>query len=77
MRRSWPTWLALYLSVKEMARDTSMLEENILHEVKELQKKGRVSLYELSKDIYPVHREHIRNLVESMEKVLQIFHKKY
>ncbi|MGM0395462.1 MAG: selenocysteine-specific translation elongation factor [Bacillota bacterium] len=67
----------LYLSVKEMARDTSMLEENILHEVKELQKKGRVSLYELSKDIYPVHREHIRNLVESMEKVLQIFHKKY
>ncbi|MCR3955426.1 MAG: selenocysteine-specific translation elongation factor [Gudongella sp.] len=67
----------LYLSVKEMARETSMLEENILEEIRNLQKAGKITLYELSKDIYPVHMEHIANLVESMEKVLRVFHSKY
>jgi selenocysteine-specific elongation factor len=67
----------LYLSVKEMARETSMLEENILSEIRNLQNEGKITVYELSKDIYPVHSDHINNLVQSMEKVLQVFHSKF
>ena len=67
----------LYLSVKEMARETSMLEENIIQEIRNLQDEGKITIYQLSKDIYPVHLDHITSLVQSMEKVLQVFHSKY
>lgn len=67
----------LYLSVKEMARETSMLEENIIQEVKNLQEQNKISVYKMSKDIYPVHNNHIQYLVKLMEKNLQVFHKKY
>ncbi|WP_422486293.1 selenocysteine-specific translation elongation factor [Gudongella sp. DL1XJH-153] len=67
----------LYLSVKELARDTSMLEESIIDEIRNLKEQGRISIYELSKDIYPIHINHIKYLVESMDKVLKVFHSKY
>ncbi len=67
----------LYLSVKELARDTSMLEESIIQEIRSLKEQERISVYELSKDIYPIHINHSKYLVESMGKVLQVFHSKY
>ena len=66
-----------YLSVKELGKETSMLEETILGEVDTLQEAGRIKLYKMSKDIYPVHISHIDSLIDLMEKELKAFHQRY
>ena len=51
-----------FLTIKEYASITSMLEKNLLEEVDRLNENGRVILFNLTKDKYVIHRDFIRKL---------------
>lgn len=66
-----------YHSLKEISKTASMLEESLEEEIKKLEGNGKVIIFRLSKDIYPVHKKVLNLLENQIIGELEDFHRKY
>ncbi|MFA7412099.1 MAG: selenocysteine-specific translation elongation factor, partial [Tissierellaceae bacterium] len=64
-------------STKEIAVLTSMLEENVREEVEKLIEEEKVLSFQLTRDLYVIHRSHYERVRDSIIDELEGFHKKY
>lgn len=66
-----------FLTVKEFASITAILEDILLDQVKSLEIKAKVIIFNLTKDIYVIHKDYYNNLKKEIIKEIDNFHKKY
>lgn len=66
-----------FLTIKEYASITSMLEKNLLEEVDRLNENGRVILFNLTKDKYVIHRDFYKEVKNQILSEVAGYHKKY
>ncbi|MDR7870254.1 MAG: selenocysteine-specific translation elongation factor [Tissierellaceae bacterium] len=66
-----------FLSIKELAAITSIFEDRLVEEIRKLNSKGKVILFNLTKDTYVVHIKYYNEIKEMIVKELQDFHHKY
>ena len=64
-------------SIRELSASSSMLEENLKIETEELEKDGKVIIYSLTKELYPIHINYFNNLKDKIVEELKTYHKKY
>lgn len=64
-------------SLKEISKMTSMLEENLEEEIRNLEGNGKIRIFRLSKDIYPIHERVIDTIEDQILSELEDFHKKF
>lgn len=64
-------------SLKEISKTTSMLEENLEDEIKKLEESGKIGIFRLSKDIYPIHKSVLESLESKITNELGDFHRKF
>lgn len=67
----------IFYSTKDIAVELSLLETNIVNEVKRLEDEGKVVNFEINKEIFPVHVNKLQDLIDSIKIELEDFHKKY
>lgn len=67
----------IFYNTKEIAIELSLLETSIINEIKRLEDAGKVVIFELNKEIYPIHVNKIDDLIDSIKSELEVFHKKY
>jgi selenocysteine-specific elongation factor len=67
----------IFYNTKEIAIELSLLETSIINEIKRLEDDGKVVIFELNKEIYPIHVNKIDDLIDSIKSELEVFHKKY
>ncbi len=67
----------IFYSTKDIAVELSLLETNIVNEVKRLEDEGKVVKFEINKEIFPVHVNKLQDLIDSIKIELEDFHKKY
>ena len=66
-----------FLTVKELAAITSILEDKLLEEIHSLNKKDRVIIFNLTKDTYAVHMDYYYNIKDQIVHEIEEFHSKY
>ena len=66
----------IFYNTKEIAIELSLLETSIINEIKRLEDDGKVVVFELNKEIYPLHVKKIDDLIDSIKTELEVFHKK-
>lgn len=66
-----------FLSVKEFSRESAMLEENINQDIKSLKESGKILLYTVTKDSYPIHIDNFNLIKENVVDLVSDYHKKY
>ena len=64
-------------SIRELSASSSMLEENLKTETEELEKDGKVIIYSLTKELYPVHINYFNSLKDKIVEELSRYHEKY
>ncbi len=62
---------------KDIAISTSMLEDNVKKEVNRLLKDGKIKSYQLTKDLYIIHKSYFKEIKERVLKELNKYHKIY
>lgn len=67
----------IFYNTKEIAVELSLLETTIINEIKKLEDDGKIVIFEINKEIYPVHVSKINDLINSIKVELEDFHKKY
>lgn len=67
----------IFYNTKEIAIELSLLETSIINEIKRLEDDGKVVIFELNKEIYPIHVNKMDDLIDSIKSELEVFHKKY
>lgn len=67
----------VFPSVKELSSSTSMLEENLKVEIEELVKEGKVIVFTLTKELYPIHINYFNYLRAKIIEELENYHKIY
>lgn len=68
--KSFPT-------IKEIATTTGILEENVKKDIEVLANKDKLILFNLTREVYIIHREYFDLLRENILDELEKFHKKY
>lgn len=66
-----------YPSLIELAKSLSMLTEDVKGDLKTLEEDGRIILINLTKEAYPIHISHYREIQEAILRELSRFHKVY
>lgn len=66
-----------FLSVKELSREGAMLEENINQDINTLKESGKILLYTVTKDSYPIHIDYFNLIKENIVDLVNDYHKKY
>lgn len=66
-----------FLSVKELSREGAMLEENINQDINTLKESGKILLYTVTKDSYPIHIDYFNHIKENIVDLVNDYHKKY
>jgi len=64
-------------TIKEISTNTAMLEDKVKKDVEALINKGKVILFELTKDLYVIHRDYFDSLTNEILNYLNTYHKKY
>lgn len=64
-------------SLKEISTNTAMLEEKTRSEVQNLVKEDKVILFQLTKDLYLIHKDYFDKLKDDIIEELKAFHKGY
>lgn len=64
-------------SIKELSSSSSTLEENLKEEVEELSKEGKVLIFSLTKELYPIHINYFNHIKTKIIQELSTFHKIY
>lgn len=64
-------------SLKEISIHTSMLEENILKDIKILEDEGKILLFTLTKDLYPIHIDYLNHIKNKIIEAIKTYHEKY
>ncbi len=68
---------ANFMSISDISKQTSMLESALEEEISQLQSNGKVVIFRLSKDIYPVHINVLNEIANKIKAELSSFHSKY
>lgn len=66
-----------YLSLKELSRENSILEENMIEDIKELVEEGKVQLFNTAKDSYPIHIKYLKEIEKEILGMVNSFHSKH
>lgn len=66
-----------FLNLKELAAITSILEDNLVEEIKNLNKKKKVLIFNLTKDTYAIHISYYNEIKENILNDVRAFHEKY
>ena len=64
-------------SIKELSSSSSTLEENLKEEVEELSKEGKVLIFSLTKELYPIHINYFNHIKTKIINELSNYHKVY
>lgn len=64
-------------SIKELSSSSSMLEENLKLETEELVKDGKVIIYPLTKELYPIHINYFNYIKDKIVEELRKYHEKF
>ncbi len=64
-------------SIKELSSSSSTLEENLKEEVEKLSKEGKVLIFYLTKELYPIHINYFNHIKTKIINELSTFHKTY
>ncbi len=64
-------------SIKELSSSSSTLEENLKEEVEELSKEGKVLIFYLTKELYPIHINYFNHIKTKIINELSNYHKVY
>lgn len=65
------------LTIREVSIRTAMLEKNVVEDIKELVKEGRIITFELTKEIYLIHKDNYNSIKYDIIKQLEKFHSEY
>lgn len=65
------------LTLREVSIRTAMLIENVTKDIKELKEEGKIITFELTKEIYLIHKENYQSIKHDIIKELEEFHQKY
>ena len=64
-------------SIKEIATSTAMLEDKVKKDVETLASKNKVILFNLTKDVYVIHKDYFEQVTDKIVDYLNTYHKKY
>ena len=64
-------------SIRELSSLSSMLEENLKSETEELVSEGKVIIYQLTKELYPIHINYFNSIQTKIVEELRKYHEKY
>lgn len=64
-------------SLKDLSLSTSMLEDNLKEEIQFLSQEGKVIVFQLTKDYYPIHIKTFNKIRDKICAELHLYHKKY
>lgn len=64
-------------SIRELSSSSSMLEENLKLETEGLVKDGKVLIYPLTKELYPIHINYFNHIKTKIVEELRSYHEKY
>ncbi len=64
-------------SIRELSSSTSMLEENLKREIEQLSIEGKVIIYPLTKELYPIHINYFNHIRFKITEELENYHKMY
>ena len=64
-------------SIRELSSLSSMLEENLKSETEELVREGKVIIYQLTKELYPIHINYFNSIQTKIVEELSKYHEKY
>ena len=66
-----------FLTVKELSVSTSMLEENVEKDIKELEAESKVISFTLTKEVFLIHKNNYQAIRDDIIDDLKKFHKDY
>lgn len=64
-------------SIKELSSSNSMLEENLRIEIEQLVKEGKVLIFTLTKELYPIHINYFNLIRSKILEELRNYHEMY
>lgn len=64
-------------SLKEISIHTSMLEDNMLNDIKSLEDEGKILLFTVTKDLYPVHIDYFNHIKNKIIEAIKDYHERY
>lgn len=64
-------------SLKEISVYASMHDESITKDIEELSKEGKIILFNVSKDVFPVHIDSFNQIKTRVEEEIKYYHDKY
>jgi len=67
----------IFYNIKEISTELSLLEDKCLEEVKKLEIARKATVFELNREIYPIHETKLNELSKTITKELLEFHNKY
>lgn len=67
----------LFLSLKELSKESAMLEEQLEKEIERLQSEDLIYIFKLSKDTYPIHKESFSKILEKIKIAISDYHNSY
>lgn len=67
----------LFLSIKELSKESAMLEEIFEEEINKLQAADLIIIFKLSKDTYPIHKDKFLEILEMIKFFVSDYHKFY
>ncbi|MDY0234662.1 MAG: selenocysteine-specific translation elongation factor [Gudongella sp.] len=67
----------LFLSIKELSKESAMFQEQFEEETKKLEDDNLVYIFKLSKDTYPMHKENFLKVLDKIRIVVLDYHNNY